>query len=58
MCLLGDNVVNDCLDFVGYSTKRNWRYVSASEVRTHATIINLQNQHLVVDKVVASFLPN
>ena len=42
MCPLGDVVMSDCLDFVGYSAKRNWSYVSASEVLPHAAITNLQ----------------
>ena len=44
MCLLDNVVVNDCLDFVGYSAKHNWRYVSASQVRPHTAIINLRKK--------------
>ena len=44
MCLLDNVVVNDCLDFVGYSAKHNWRYVSASQVRPHTAIINLRRK--------------
>ena len=30
---------------VKYFYKRNWRYVSASEVRPHATVINLRKNY-------------